>query len=483
MATQHRQYHVSSIPSKSTLLTTILLCFLCTTYTSTTIISAAPTPAPAPAPANIICTSPSSHQTIQSGKPITLGFSGKGFLELSVISADLICSGSNEAVLALGSKYDAVQTASSKAPSVIITAKQAASALAACPSNKFHVQYTLSSLLDENQIAKCDGILDIQTPPSSIEAEAIELELPIPLPTLPGDPSPEPTQPSSPAATSTQPASEQPQPTTPAPSPPAANPPPTDGNPQPSPSPTTKPPKPSRGSQHPPTVTPPPSGGGGNGGGSGGNKGGSKTSPAGGGGGGGGNGSGPSNPSPTSPDSSSSDLQSDNASSGLSSSTARIAGTSAGIVAAIFVILAVLLVWRKRQQRKSAAFNDLFSDSALNAAKPIFARSNPDEEVAATGGDTLNSNNNNNNGAIGRTGSVLAPMSSPAQPPPLISREPSSNAGAPYEQYDQYDQYDHGYHHQGLDPNGQYTPQREPSYGQPYHQPAYENYGSYNHHG
>ncbi|KAI1319925.1 hypothetical protein EDD11_002600 [Mortierella claussenii] len=171
-------------------------------------------------------------------------------------------------------------------------------------------------------------------------------------------------------------------------------------------------------------------------------------------------------------------------------STALIAGASVGVVAGIFFILAGLLIWRKRQQRKEAAqFDDLFShnDSSLVAssgfaAKHIYARSGSDHPNDNGVGNTINNSHHDppNHNELRRSGggSVMVSMSTPSEagsppPPPLMPREPAMPGMAQVQHDPRF--------YQGAEVGDmqQYPPQRGPSYRVPYHQQPYD-YNPYN---
>ncbi|KAG0243375.1 hypothetical protein BGW41_002264 [Actinomortierella wolfii] len=211
-----------------------------------------------------------------------------------------------------------------------------------------------------------------------------------------------------------------PTPDPPAPSPTTQPPP----NPNPNPNPTKNPrpqPTTSRGSS-----------GGGSGGGAGGGSGGGNIHPI---------GPTPSLPPGNLPNGTTADAQKDSNPTG-SGSTATIVGTVVGVAAAVVLILAGLLIWRKRQQRKQS-FEALFGPSSLAAAsglnkdgsngdestQPIYAR---DVEEGIRENKTIPS------------------------PPPLAALEPAYGGGeqtyyqhqspmspgsAPHAGYDNYDPY------------------------------------------
>ncbi|KAG0364794.1 hypothetical protein BC939DRAFT_526582 [Gamsiella multidivaricata] len=288
--------------------------------------------------ANIVCISPTSLPAgLQPGTPLTLAYSADLTDMLSAITANLVCSSTGNKALVLGSKYGFRDS-----PTVTITDPQAHNALASCPTNNFYVEYE-SSILGKTQVAKCNGGFSIQlvsaTPSGPIVPSTSSSQIPT-------------TSPSqittSPATTTTT--------TVSVPGTPAAT--------------STRSSKPSP-SIHPPKTTAPASGGGGSGPGNGGDLPGSQTSSS---------ATGTLDPAPTQ-ETSSSDLEKSSTS---GPSTVVIAGASIGVVAGIFVILAALLAWRKRAQRKEAVSFDQFYNDSLAAAsgfdaKPIYARSGSDE--------------------------------------------------------------------------------------------------------
>ncbi|KAG0298713.1 hypothetical protein BGZ98_000116 [Dissophora globulifera] len=219
--------------------------------------------------------------------------------------------------MALGSNYSSEDFAPNS-PTVIITATEAAAALAACSDNTFYVQYT-STVLLLNQVAKCNGNFSIQAPETTDAAPS-----PASSPSItPAATSPTvtPTTSPSPAITATPPLSSPTETST------------TFSTATPSPSPET-----GDGRVDAPLSDP--------------------TSPA---------------PSPSPSDTPSatdlqqqqSELQSSNSSSAPSIKTVAIA--SGSVLGGIFVVLVGMLIWRKRQQREES-FDHMFGNSSLAAA-------------------------------------------------------------------------------------------------------------------
>ncbi|KAG9323007.1 hypothetical protein KVV02_007437 [Mortierella alpina] len=152
-----------------------------------------------------------------------------------------------------------------------------------------------------------------------------------------------------------------------------------------------------------------------------------------------------------------------------SPSIGLIIGASVGVVALIFVILVVLLVWRKRQQAQ-ARIDYLFSDSLVPSSgfkndKPIYGRSDPNDDPSATHPPAAMD-------APVRQPSYRLPYSQPAkdykyprgpqeESPP--QRQPSHRL--PYSQPAKDYKYPRG-------PQEESPPQRQPSCRPPYSQPS-----------
>ncbi|KAG0000900.1 hypothetical protein BGZ80_008187 [Entomortierella chlamydospora] len=405
------------------------------------------------ASAKLSCTSPTSSgkSKIHPGTAFTLGFSGAALdTALSTITADLVCSSTGTTALSLGSGYNS-SNYSPESPQVTITDSQAAEALASCPSNAFHVKYSTSSSLSQ-QVASCKGVLSIDD--DDVVGSSMPTSL---LPSLSAQPSSSETATSqSPiqtitttavTATATVTTSGIPV-TTPVTTPeittattPAIN-----ATTVTTSVHTTTPPKSTTPSIVPTTAE------GGSGGGGDGNNGGQATS----------------SDSTTLPSPSGNATMPSTASEFQSTSsppTAVVAGAGVGVVASIFVILAGLLIWRKRQQRKRDL--DLFiGDSSLAAASgfsatPIYARSDPDEDRQLTRDDSV---------------MVPVPMSENmsrsqhGSPPPLAPTQPYPAAIS-------MGQQDMGYYNEE---DVDYY-QQQSSYRLPYSHPNYD-YNSYGHH-
>ncbi|KAF9585423.1 hypothetical protein BGW38_002472 [Lunasporangiospora selenospora] len=116
--------------------------------------------------AELVCTSPKSLPSgLLPDTPVTLGFSDDSLLGGAIwsdITADLICSATGSKTLILGSGYRASQF-SPHSPIVNISTAQATEALQLCPSNSFNIVYTGTSLLS-SQSAKCSGDFSIKLP-------------------------------------------------------------------------------------------------------------------------------------------------------------------------------------------------------------------------------------------------------------------------------------------------------------------------------
>ncbi|KAF9109274.1 hypothetical protein BGX27_007795 [Mortierella sp. AM989] len=377
--------------------------------------------------AKLACTSPTSENgIIRPETPLSLGFSGTALdSTLSNITADLVCSSTGKTALNLGSSYDSTDF-SPRSPKVTITDSQVADALTSCPGNAFHVKYTTLSLLDK-QVATCTGKFSIQQEKMAAIPLLPSLTLPLPplIPSKSSEPVPIttattivtsksviPTTP--PAATSTKSAA------------------PTD---------TSKPPKRTSQSTVPSTIPT------------------SKSDHSSGTGGTGGTATSTDSANvPSQTDSSSSDLQKPNT---TSPSTVAIICASVGVVAAIFVILAVILVWRKRQQRRMSLDSLFMGDSSLAAAsgfsaKPIYARSDPEKLPLSNGSE---------GGAGGMT------RLQPTSPPPSMPTQPYPAATA-------MGQRDMAYRND-IESSDHYPSQRQPSYRLPHHHPSHD----YNSHG
>ncbi|KAF9359320.1 hypothetical protein BGX26_012605 [Mortierella sp. AD094] len=409
------------------------------------------------ASAKLACVSPASSgkSVILPGTPIPLGFSGTVLdTALSNITADLVCSSTGKTALSLGSGYDSTNF-SPHSPQVMITDSQAAAATASCPTNVFHVQYSTSSL--NQQVAPCRGNLSIgkENTVGSLSSPI----LPIPIISPPTSLLPSPSSQSSSSETATSQPSIQTTTTTTTTS--SAIPittsvttpvttPVTTTNTSTTPVHTSKPPNHTTQPVNPPTApTTTASGNGGRG-----NGGGQATSS-----------DSTIIPSPSTNSSSpstASDFQSSS-----SPPTAVIASASVGVIAAIFVILAAMLIWRKRQQRKTSLDGLFMGDSSLAAAsgflaKPIYARSDPDEDQHRT-----------------RDGSVMVSIptaegmtrSQHGSPPPLMPSQPYPAAIS-------MGQQDMGFYN-GVDDVDHY--QQQSPYRLPYSHPNYD-YNSYGHH-
>ncbi|KAG0358856.1 hypothetical protein BG005_001737 [Podila minutissima] len=412
--------------------------------------------------ATLVCTSPTRLANgIRAGSSIVLGFSNNAALSsASDITAQLICSANGSIALTLGSGYDSTNF-SPNSPIVNITEAQASAAMQACPSNSFHVQYVGSALLG-GEVAKCgDTNINLAAAPKIVEVLAVaappEVEAVIPSLHL-GEPS---ATPSAATPTTDVPTHSSPAPTTDAPSPPP--PPPTTTTTTPPvtsdhvvPTTTTVPPvvPPATTTTRAHTTTsakPTKSKGNGNGGGNGGS-GGNGDKPA------------PSTP-PTTGTGEASDMQH-----GTSSSTSvgTIAGACAGVVGGVCAILAGLLVWRKRQQKKMK-FDQFYDDSLAAASglgsKPIYGREEPDEEQGSGPGV----------GAVvpltqahHRSPSTKTGPSQVGSPPPLVPVAPTPvyDNGHHYEDDQQDNYYNDQYH--------TYHPYELP-YQQPYQQAYSQN--------
>ncbi|KAF9570901.1 hypothetical protein EC968_001210 [Mortierella alpina] len=195
----------------------------------------------------------------------------------------------------------------------------------------------------------------------------------------------------------------------------------------------------------------------------------------------------PTNPTPsghTTPE----DMKDDDSS--TSPSIGLITGASVGVVALIFVILAVILVWRKRQQAQ-ARIDHLFNDSLMASSgfqndKPIYGRrSDPNDDHSAThlpaamdGAAALGMSMNHEQQKYlhprppGSGGSGYSQNSNNNQPLPRLPHPTAQHAHYRQQQQQQqhpgpYHEYDQEYFHKEELP-----PQRQPSYRLPYSQPA-----------
>ncbi|KAF9309338.1 hypothetical protein BG003_009863 [Podila horticola] len=416
--------------------------------------------------ATLVCTSPTRLTNgIQAGSSIVLGFSDNAALSsASDITAQLICSAKGSVALTLGSGYDSTNY-SPNSPIVNITEAQASAAIQACPSNSFHVQYVGSALLS-SEVAKCTGNMNISLgaapkivqPPAVAAPPGIESLIPS---LRTGEPS---VTPSSIPATTNVPTSSPTVPTTSTSSPPT--PPPTTSTTTPpvtsnSVVPTTTvpvvppvvPPVTTTTKAHTTTsAKPTTSKGSGNGSGNGGNgNGGSKPVP--------------STTPTTNGTSEASDMQHDSSS---STSTSTIAGACGGVVGGVCAILAGLLVWRKRQQKKMK-FDQFYDDSLAAASgfgsKPIYGREEPDEEQGSGPGV----------GAVMSLSQAhhrsLSTKNGPSQagsPPPLMPVTPTPV-------------YNNGYHHEDAQQDNYYNDQYHTyqPYQLPYQQPYQQEYYDY----
>ncbi|KAF9325502.1 hypothetical protein BG006_011032 [Podila minutissima] len=423
--------------------------------------------------ATLVCTSPTRLTNgIRAGSSIVLGFSDNAALSsASDITAQLICSANGSIALTLGSGYDSTNY-SPNSPIVNITEAQASAAMQACPSNSFHVQYVGSALLG-GEVVKCgDTNINLAAAPKIVELLAVaappEVESLIPSLHL-GEPS---ATPSSAAPTTDVPTQSPPAPTTNAPSPPP--PPPTTTTTTPPvtsdpvvPTTTTGPvvppvvpPVTTATSAHTTTsAKPTKSKGNGNGGGNDGS------------GGNGGSGGKGDKPAPSTPPTATgtgktSDMKHETSSS--STSIGTIAGACAGVVGGVCAILAGLLVWRKRQQKKMK-FDQFYDDSLAAASgfgsKPIYGREEPDEEQGSGPGV----------GAVVPLTQAhqrsLSTKTRPLQagsPPPLVpvTPKPVYDNGYHYEDDQQDNYYNDQYH--------TYQPYELP-YQQPYQQAYSQN--------
>ncbi|KAG0027583.1 hypothetical protein BGZ82_008916 [Podila clonocystis] len=396
--------------------------------------------------ATLVCTSPTRLTNgIRAGSSIVLGFSD-ALSSASDITAQLICSANGSVALTLGSGYDSTNY-SPNSPTINITEAQVSAAIQACPSNSFHVQYVGSALLGRD-MATCAGDTNISL------AAAPKIESLIP-PLRSGEPS---ATPSSNPHTTNVPTASPIVPTTDAPAPPPSHTttiPPVTSDPvvptstEPVVPPVVPPVTTTTTNAHTTTSAKPiTSKGSGNGSGN------------------GGNGSGSNKPVPstsptTSGTSEASDMQHETSS---STSTSTIAGACAGVVGGVCAILAGLLVWRKRQQKKMK-FDQFYDDSLAAAsgfgAKPIYGREEPDEEQGSGPGV----------GAVVPLTQAhhrsLSTKNSPSQagsPPPLVPVTPTPA-------------YDNGYHYEDAQDtyyNDQYHTYQP--YQLPYHQPYQQAY-------
>ncbi|KAF9927410.1 hypothetical protein FBU30_003268 [Linnemannia zychae] len=466
--------------------------------------------------AQLICDSPiTSADNFQPGTPITLKYTNNlttlGSTLLSEVSANLICSSSGESVLTLATKLE-----SGKSSSATITLEQATSVINACPTNNFHVQYEELSLLSK-RVEDCTGSFSIQSLSVKDSAQlAISLpNVPISVP-LPVPEAPTATSSGSPSTASVV----EPQPisTTSVPVPPTVTtttttaaiitkpPPPANSTPvlgTTKPTTTTKAPN----NPHPTTTHPPKSGGNQNSGSDGGN---SSDRP-------------PSTTTLAVPngDVTSSDMQQQQ-STGSGPSKTTIIGVTAGVVGGVFAILAALLIWRKRSQRR-ADFDLFYSDTLAAASgfrresgsgggnvvasatatveQPIYGRSAPEDEKydmnGARGGLTrapsLNiprSHTSNHHRQQHYSNSPPIPSAAAATPlPPLMPSHPhpvasTADQDTSYHQQDTY--YNPHYLQQKQDyfTSQQYQqphPQRKPSYRLPHQHPAYDFDQGYEH--
>ncbi|KAG0007121.1 hypothetical protein BGZ65_006004 [Modicella reniformis] len=315
--------------------------------------------------AKLACTSPTSIPSgIQPGSPILLGFSDSANDSiLSEITANLVCSSTRTVALTLGKGYS-TKDFSPYSPLVTITETQATAALVSCPGNSFYVEYTATAEPGQQAVAQCNNELSIHTAktlPDRPPLVALGIDLPIPTVPLP-IPLPPTSIPTSANPPTTTPHPSLPPPTTSA-SPPTV--------PTEAPTPTSKDTEPPAKTTSTPAggtkTTPSPRS--------------SKTSqtqqPSSGPGSGDGNGggtnspnpnlsTGSSDPSPSNKDSSSSsDLQQTGTS---APSIVTIAAACAGVVGGVLVILAAILIWRKREQRRQRVSFDEFYNESLAAA-------------------------------------------------------------------------------------------------------------------
>ncbi|KAG0088552.1 hypothetical protein BGZ93_002484 [Podila epicladia] len=406
--------------------------------------------------ATLVCTSPIQlAKGIRAGSSIVLGFSDNSALSsASDITAQLICSANGSIALTLGSGYDSTNY-TPNSPIVNITEAQASAAIQACPSNSFHVQYVGSPLLG-SEVAKCTGDTNINLAAApkivGLLAAAALPEVESLIPSLRvGEPS---------VTTSSAPKTDAPTQSPTIPITDATSPPPTTTTTNPPatsdpvvPTTTTEPVVPP---VVPPVTTtttrttsakPTKSKGSGNGGGNGGS-GRNSNNPA------------PSMTPTTTGTGETSDLKQETSS---STSTGTIAGACAGVVGGICAILAGLLIWRKRQQKKMK-FDQFYDDSLAAASgfgsKPIYGREEPDEEQGSGPGV----------GAVvpltqahHRSLSTKNTPSQAGSPPPLqpVTPTPAYDNGYHYEDVQQDTYYNDQYH--------TYQPYELP-YQQPYQQ-------------
>ncbi|KAF9940405.1 hypothetical protein BGZ67_007743 [Mortierella alpina] len=167
-----------------------------------------------------------------------------------------------------------------------------------------------------------------------------------------------------------------------------------------------------------------------------------------------------------------------------SPSIGLIIGASVGVVALIFVILVVLLVWRKRQQAQ-ARIDYLFSDSLMASSgfkndKPIYGRSDPNDDPSAThpppAMDALVVPMNHDRYRDPRPRPGCTQI---IQPPPQLPHAAAQHAHYRQQQHQQQQQQrqNAGLCHK-YDPENchkeeeELPPQQQPSYRLPYSQPV-----------
>ncbi|KAG0344428.1 hypothetical protein BG004_004485 [Podila humilis] len=395
--------------------------------------------------AALTCISPTSlSDGLRAGADLTLGFSDNAILgDISSVSAQLICSANGSVALTLGSGYTSFNFAPNS-PVIRITEAQVATATKDCPSKIFHVQYVATGL--NRQVVECSENLTVRPVVIAAAPEDSHVIIAAELPFTAG--AVEVTQEPTPAPATSDVTPPSPTPIVPSPSstpPPTTSSdvvaPPTTALPPPPPVTTTSPPDTSETSSTKTKTTkstrPTNSRGGGNGNGNG-----SGNGNGNGNGNGSDNGNGSGN-KPSSPVTSTkpNDPDQTNDASGLrheassSMSTSTIAGACAGVVGGVCAILAGLLIWRKRQQKRMKF--DEFYDNSLAAAsgfksKPIFGRENPDEEDVDSSGlgvgavvplTQAHARSLSTKSAGGRDGASNG--LSPPPPPPLMPVSPT----------------------------------------------------------
>ncbi|KFH63759.1 hypothetical protein MVEG_10452 [Podila verticillata NRRL 6337] len=426
--------------------------------------------------ATLVCTSPSRLTGMKAGSSLVLGFSDNDALSsTSAITAQLICSANGSVALTLGSGYDSTNY-TPNSPIINITEAQVSAAIQACPSNSFHVQYVGTALLGR-ETAKCTGNMNLSLgsealpAPAMIDPPAVAAQPNVGLPLLGPLTDAPSTATSSTPTTTVAPTSSRIVPTT-APPPPT-----TTTTTTTTAAPVTSGPVSTTTTQPPvvPPVVPPvstttttishtttsakPTQTHGNGSG---NDNGN----------GNGNGNGTSSKPATSTSANStesneaSDLQQQTSSSAPSGT---IIGACAGVVGGVCAILAGLLVWRKRQQKK-IKFDQFYDDSLAAASgfgsKPIYGREDQDEEQG--GGPGVGAVVPLNQ-AHTRSLSTKTGPSQVGSPPPLAPVTP-----APV--------YDNAYNYEHEDANAQQDNYYNDQYHtyRPYQLPYQQPYQAYN---